>query len=102
MDLKELKSAIQSDNFRVTFHALQEKDFDNLSIDEIKRSINNAEIIEDYLHSKPLPCCLLLSLNNMKEPIHTVWAYEQTTKIAVLITVYRPDPTKWVEYKKRK
>ena len=26
MDLKELKSAIQSDNFRVTVHALQEKD----------------------------------------------------------------------------
>ena len=35
MDLDKLKFAIQSDNFRITFHASQEKDFDNLSIDEI-------------------------------------------------------------------
>ncbi|MBI2996171.1 MAG: DUF4258 domain-containing protein [Candidatus Melainabacteria bacterium] len=102
MNFEDLKSAIQSDNFRITQHALQEKDADNISILEIKTSIKHAEVIEDYPSSKPLPSCLVLSFNNKNEPIHTVWALDKGSQIAILITVYRPNPKKWVEYKKRK
>lgn len=102
MDIEKLKSVILTENFKITFHALQEKEFDNLSIDEIIHSINNAELIEDYPTSKPFPCCLLLSFNNKNQPIHSVWAYTSEAKMAILITVYRPSPEKWVEYKKRK
>jgi hypothetical protein len=35
------------------------------------------------------------------EPIHSVWAYNSGNGWAVLITVYRPDPKRWIEWKVR-
>lgn len=102
MDFNKLKSIILSDKFRITLHALREKDLDNLSIDEIKISMYNAKIIEDYPESKPFASCLVLSFNSKNDPIHSVWGYDETIEGAILITVYRPNPEKWVEYKKRK
>jgi hypothetical protein len=32
----------------------------------------------------------------------SVWAYAANSEIAVLITVYRPDPDRWVDWKVRK
>ncbi|WP_374716899.1 MULTISPECIES: hypothetical protein [Caldilinea] len=36
------------------------------------------------------------------EPIHSVWAFNPATKWAVLITVYRPDPDRWVNWRSRR
>lgn len=36
------------------------------------------------------------------EPLHSVWAYNIETKASVLITVYRPDPEKWIDWKIRR
>lgn len=102
MDLKNLKVAIESDNFRITIHAFQELDADKITVDELISSFENAEIIEDYLGSKPLPCCLVLSFTDKNYPVHSVWAYNENSKSATLVTVYSPNPAKWVEYKKRK
>lgn len=102
MDLEELRKTVKSNNYRITFHALKEKEADNISLDEIIYSFDRAEVIEDYPSSKPFPCCLVLGFNNKGEPIHTVWAYDEHIQMAILITVYRPNPEKWVEYKERK
>lgn len=101
MDLENLKYSVLTDNLRVTLHADEELEKDNLTINKIKKSLENSEIIEDYPLSKPLPSCLILSFTTDNEPVHTVWACNNTTKRVVLITVYRPDPIKWVEYKRR-
>ncbi len=36
------------------------------------------------------------------EPVHSVWAYNEKTKWAALVTVYRPDPAKWINWQRRK
>ena len=102
MDLEELKFVVKSDRFKVTIHALQEKEADNISLIDIEQSLVNSEIIEDYKNDKPFPSCLVLGFGNNSKPIHSVWAYNSDSKQAVLITVYRPNPEKWVEYRKRK
>lgn len=102
MDLERLKLAVLSDNFRITLHALKEKDADNISLDDIKKSLYFSEIIEEYPKSRPLPSCLVLGFTSEGDPIHTVWAYDEGSGIAIMITVYRPNPEKWVEYKRRK
>ena len=101
MDLKDLKVAILANNLRVTLHADEELEKDNLTISDIKLSLETFEIIEDYPLSKALPSCLILSFSRNSEPIHTVWAYNSKTKRVVLITAYRPDPIKWVKYRRR-
>jgi hypothetical protein len=34
--------------------------------------------------------------------VHSVWAYHTQNQWAVLITVYRPDPQRWINWRERK
>ena len=37
-----------------------------------------------------------------REPVHSVWGFNNENKWAVLITVYRPDPAKWIDMRIRR
>lgn len=102
MDLEALKIAIFSDRYRLTVHASEEMESDELVMDEIINSMYKGIVIEDYPKSKPFPSCLVLGFGKSNFPIHMVWAYKHSANEATLVTVYRPDPKKWVEYKKRR
>jgi hypothetical protein len=94
--------AIRHDRIRITDHADEEARADQLSCDEIFFSVLHGEIIEDYPTAKPYPSCLIYGDSSIGEPIHSVWAYNPETKWAVLITVYRPDPERWINWRKRR
>ena len=68
-----------------------------MTFDEIYFSVFNGEIIEDYPDDKPYPSCLIYGETFSGEPVHSVWAFNELTQWAVLITVYRPDLNKWIE-----
>lgn len=87
---------------RVTDHADEEAQNDRLTYKEIFSSVANGEIIEEYPRDKPYPSCLVYGESDNNEPIHSVWAYNMNTRFAVLITVYRPDPKKWVNWRIRR
>jgi len=36
------------------------------------------------------------------DPVHSVWAYNELSRWAVLITVYRPDPERWIDWRERR
>lgn len=102
MKLNDLLDAIKNDRIRITDHADEEAHSDNLTFDEIIMSVIHGEIIEDYPTDKPYPSCLIHGQNFQGEPIHSVWAYNEENKWAVLITVYRPDPERWIDWKIRR
>jgi len=60
------------------------------------------QIIEDYPIDKPYPSCLIYGETFSKEPVHSVWAYNEGSQSAVLITVYRPDAKYWINFVKRR
>ncbi len=60
------------------------------------------EIIEEYPEDKPYPSCLIYGDTFPGEPVHSVWAYNEANRWAVLITVYRPDPKRWINWRKRR
>ena len=74
---------------------------DNLGFEEIFYSVQHGEIIEEYPSDKPYPSCLVLGATFSGDPIHTVWAYNEETTWAVLVTVYRPEPDRWINWRKR-
>jgi hypothetical protein len=44
------------------------------------------------------PCVLALEYDPSKQPIHVVWGIPAGQESpAVVVTAYRPDPTKWDE-----
>lgn len=102
MTIEDLIDAIRNDKIRVTDHAYEEAQSDRLSFDEIIASVLNGKTIEQYPKDKPFPSCLVHGFNYKREPIYTVWGYNKDNKFSVLITVYRPDPARWINWERRR
>jgi hypothetical protein len=102
MTINLITKAVSKNRIRITDHADEETQNDRLTFDEIFYSTIRGEIIEDYPDDKPYPSSLIYGNNSRGEPIHSVWAYNKESKWAVLITVYRPDPDRWIDSKKRR
>ncbi len=95
-------AAIQAGRIRITDHADEEAHDDTLNYDEILLSVIQGEIIEQYVGDRPFPSCLVYGCTFEGEPVHSVWAYNEQTRWAVLITVYRPDPERWLDWRERR
>jgi hypothetical protein len=86
----------------VTRHAKEEMMADSLLLSDIVTSTQKGEVIEDYPDDLPFRSCLIFGENDRREPIHSVWAYDGKKELAILITVYRPDPKRWVAFRTRR
>lgn len=102
MELGQLIQAIHSGCVRITDHADEEAANDQLAIDEVYFSVLHGEIIENYPQDHPYPSCLVYGSAPDGEPVHSVWAYNAQNGWAVLITVYRPDPHRWIHWRTRR
>jgi hypothetical protein len=102
MEISEIIEAIRSNRIRITDHADEEAEADRLTFDETYFSVLHGEIIEDYPTKKPYPSCLIYGQTFSGDPVHSVWAYNKQTQWAVLITVYRPDPDLWINWRERR
>jgi hypothetical protein len=94
--------AISANQIKIADHADEEAFEDRLTLARIIQSVQNGEIIEDYPKDKPYPSCLIYGNDENGNPIHSVWAYNTIKGWAVLITVYCPDPKKWIKWKIRR
>ena len=92
MNISDIIEAIRSGRVRITDHADEEAEADRLTFDEIYFSVLQGEIIEDYPTDKPHPSYLIYGRTFSGDPVHSVWAYNEQNRWAVLVTVYRPDP----------
>lgn len=102
MDIDNIVEAIRNNRVRITDHADEEAQADRLVFDKIFFSVFQGEIIEEYPHDKPYPSCLIYGDSFSGEPIHSVWAYNADNQWAVLITVYIPDPKRWIDWQIRR
>ena len=103
MRIQNIIRSIQSRRVRITDHADEEAENDQLSLDEVYFSVFEGEIIESYWRrNQPYPRCLISGQTPDGEDVHSVWEYNKETQWAVLVTVYRPDPAQWIEGHKRK
>lgn len=102
MSLNSIVDAIHNSRVRISDHADEEAEADELIFDEIYFSVLHGEIIEDYPHDRPYPSCLIYGMTFGGDPVHSVWAYNEENQWAVLVTVYRPDPGLWINWRERK
>ena len=102
MDIDGIVEAIQHGRIRITDHADEEAQADRLTYDEILESVLHGDVIEDYPDDKPYPSCLVYGDTTNGEPVHSVWALNSENGWAVLITTYRPDPARWIDWHTRR
>jgi hypothetical protein len=82
-------------------HAEIERQKDGLEIKDVKDSIFNGKIIEEYPDDPRNPSCLVFEFDRKGIPIHSLCAFLKSGKIRIC-TVYIPDDDKWINYQIRK
>ncbi len=81
---------------RISEHGYDELAEDGLNITEILEGIATGQVVEDYPEYPKGPSVLVLQFDRRGNPIHTVWGIPKGfERPAVLITAYRPHPTRW-------
>jgi len=76
--------------------------FGRITDNEVYEAIEKGDIIEKYWNDKPYPSFLILGKTSTGRPLHVVCAYNENDKLAIIVTVYHPDPDLWEEYKRRR
>jgi hypothetical protein len=73
-----------------------------ISVKDVQEAfLSEIRIIEDYLHDKYGPSCLILGFTKNGRPLHVQVSYPSRT-ILKIITIYEPDEAKWVDYSIRR
>jgi len=93
---------IKNGRIKITDHADEEAQEDALTYEDVYHSVRGGEIIELYLSDRPYLSCLIYGETTSCDPVHSVWGYNEKTGWTVMITVYRPDPKLWIEWRERR
>jgi hypothetical protein len=103
MTIFEIKEKLRYQEFEICLHAFEEAVDDFLSLNEVINAIlQNGEIIED----DPDGFRCLVHCKSKKQHIHVVFDYHDIVKglssEIEVVTIYKPDPALWINYRKRK
>jgi hypothetical protein len=100
-DLDEIKARVRRGAFEFTQHAVDQALLRHIAVREVRDAVEAAEVIEDYPNDKYGPSCLLLGFTATARPLH-VQVSHSTRPIIKVITVYEPDPDRWIEHRYRR
>ena len=81
---------------------MRDEEYGLISEEEVYQAVVQGEIIERYEDDQPYPSTLLFGRTPEGRPIHTVCAHSKEDDWVIVVTVYRPDPERWIGYKRRK
>jgi hypothetical protein len=101
VDLDGIKAKFQRDQFEFSQHAVDQTLVRRISVQELREAIVASEVIEDYPNDKYGPSCLLLGFTALARPLHAQVSHPSRPIIKV-VTVYEPDPERWIDYRHRR
>jgi len=99
--IDEIRDKFDRDKFEFSKHATDQSILREIEVQEIREAVSVGEIIEDYPNDKYGPRCLILGFTRANRPIHLQCSYPSRPIIKV-VTVYEPDPFKWIDFKIRR
>ncbi len=102
MNLESLKQAIREGRYQVSRHARRRMAERGLKLDALLRAMEEAELLEYDPETRGYPLPTWLVLVWVGGPVHLLWAFDEESGEAVLVTAYRPDPDKWIDYRRRR
>ena len=99
--LAQIQQQLATGRFDFSRHAFKRAVERNISEQEIRTAGARAEIIEEYPEDKYSPSVLLLGFASAGRPLH-IQVSAADSDATRIITIYEPDPTEWVEFRKRR
>ncbi len=83
-------------------HEMESEEFGLISISEVVEAVGYAEIVEEYPDDLPYPSALILGFTSSQRPLHLVCAFNYIEDSLTIVTVYQPDPDRWINFRSRK
>ena len=105
MDLAKIRESYQANRVLYSAHArreMMEDSFGQILELEVGSAIASGEIIEDYADDRPYPSCLVFGRSAGGRPLHAVVALDDAEGLSIIVTVYQPDPERWIDSRVRK
>ena len=102
--LQAIQVCFQENRLLYTRHARYEmvmEEFGQITEEEVFQAVQNGEVIESYESDTPYPSVLIFGRTTLERPIHAVIAYSEEDDLAIVVTVYEPDPARWVNHRRR-
>ena len=94
--LQRVAELVAHGEVRVSDQGYDELPADGLFTRDLIAGIAGAKVVEAYPAFPKGPCVLVLERDAEGQPVHVVWRIPKgRSGPAVLITAYRPDPTRW-------
>jgi hypothetical protein len=73
----------------------------HISVQELREAMAVGEVIEDYPTDKYGPSCLVFGFTLVRRPLH-IHCSSPSRPLVKLMTLYEPDPRRWVDFKVRR
>ena len=99
--IEEIRKKVAADEFEFSKHAVDQTIIRHISVSEMRETISNGEIIEDYPEDKYGPSCLIYGKTAAGRAIHVQCSYP-SRQVMKVITVYAPDRERWIDFKVRR
>ena len=93
-DLRQIQRDVLYGKLVLTLHGAQEALAEQITTAEIREAILNGSILEDYPEHRRGPCCLIHGKTESGRDLHLVVTKERAP--VRVITVYVPQPPRWV------
>ncbi|TAN44728.1 MAG: DUF4258 domain-containing protein [Nitrospirae bacterium] len=103
--IEKIRHGFEADSVLYTRHAkieMETEEFGRIFDNEVYEAVCKGEVIEEYPDDRPYPSVLILGMTTIARPLHIVCAYNADEDMAIVITVYQPDPELWIDFKRRK
>ena len=95
--IKEIRSLVSAEKVTLKKHCVLRMRQRRISVDEFKKAMSYAEIVEYYEDDHPLASALILGFTDMGRPLHAVVAMDHESELLWVITLYEPTIERWGE-----
>lgn len=93
---RSIRQLVAAEEIRISEHGYEELAEEVIYVRDLLDGMNNAIVVEDYPSFAKGPAVLVLQFDRDGRPVHVVWGIPKGFATpAVLVTAYRPDPTRW-------
>jgi hypothetical protein len=99
--IEQIRTKIQAGQFEFSKHAVDQSILRRISVQELREAIASGELIEDYPDDKYGPSCLILGFTQAGRPLH-VQCSHPSRPLVKIITLYEPDPSRWIDFRMRR
>lgn len=99
MDIEKIRDKIRAGEYRYSDHAVKRMIKRSINRKEVENSVLKGDIIEEYPDDKYSPSCLI---HGVVEEARNLHVQISLPPLVVVITVYEPDASEWIDFKIRR